>query len=105
MAETTSTKKLVPVQPAALRLPGRYPLIEKFGNLQSGWQGTECYSISDNKIGKKSVDKLPPGSQLFGFCLFRTFEIIVRLHEKKPGTVAIADRTCLLKILFRSIPQ
>jgi hypothetical protein len=28
MAETTSTKKLVPVQPAALRLPGRYPLIE-----------------------------------------------------------------------------
>jgi hypothetical protein len=23
MAETTSTKKLVPVQPAALRLPGR----------------------------------------------------------------------------------
>jgi hypothetical protein len=46
MAETTSTKKLVPVQPAALRLPGRYPLIEKFGNLQSGWQGTECNSIN-----------------------------------------------------------
>ena len=45
MAETTSTKKLVPVQPAALRSPGCYPLIEKFGNLQSGRQGTECYSI------------------------------------------------------------
>src|SRR5262245_59072858 len=58
-------------------------------------------SRCDNKIGQKSVDKLPPGSQLFGFCLFRTFEIIVRLHEKKPGTVAIADRTCLLKILVR----
>jgi hypothetical protein len=57
------------------------------------------------RSAKRSVDKLPPGSQLFGFCLFRTFEIIVRLHEKKPGTLAIADRTCLLKILFRSIPQ
>jgi hypothetical protein len=63
-------------------------------------------SRRDDKIGKKrSVDKLPPGSQLFGFCLFRTFEIIVRLHEKKPGTVAIADRTRFLEILFRSIPQ
>ena len=53
----------------------------------------------------KSVDKLPSGSQLFGFGLLSTFEIIVRLHEKKPGTVAIADRTRPLKILFRSIPQ
>jgi hypothetical protein len=45
MAETDFYQKLVPVQPAALRSPGCYPLIEKFGNLQSGWQGTECYSI------------------------------------------------------------
>jgi hypothetical protein len=61
-------------------------------------------AVVENTV-RLSVDKLPPGSQLFGFCLFRTFEIIVRLHEKKPGTVAIADRTCLLKIFFRSIPQ
>jgi hypothetical protein len=39
---------------------------------------------------------LPPSAQLLGFCLFSTLEIIVGLHEEKPGTLPIADRTCLL---------
>ena len=39
---------------------------------------------------------LPPSAQLLGFCLFSTLEMIVGLHEEKPGTLPIADRTCLL---------
>ena len=50
-------------------------------------------------------DKLPTGAQLFRFCLLSTLEIIVRLQDEKPGTLAITDRTCLLEVLFRSIPQ
>ena len=48
---------------------------------------------------------LPPSAQLLGFCLFSTLEIIVRLHEKKPSTLSIADRTCLLQVFFRLVPQ
>jgi hypothetical protein len=48
---------------------------------------------------------LPPSAQLLGFYFFSTLEIIVRLHEKKPSTLAIADRTCLLQVLFRLVPQ
>ena len=39
---------------------------------------------------------LPPSTQLLGFCLFSTLEIIVGLHEEKPSMLPIADRTCLL---------
>ena len=39
---------------------------------------------------------LPPGDRLLGFCLFSTLEMIVGLHEEKPGTLPIAARTCLL---------
>ena len=39
---------------------------------------------------------LPASAQLLGFCLFSTLEMIVGLHEEKPGTLPIADRTCLL---------
>jgi hypothetical protein len=48
---------------------------------------------------------LPPSAQLLGFCLFSTFEIIVRLQEEKPSTLPIADRTCLLQVLFRLVSQ
>jgi hypothetical protein len=48
---------------------------------------------------------LPPSAQLLGLCLLSTLEIIVRLHEKKPSTLPIADRTCLLQVLFRLFPQ
>jgi hypothetical protein len=40
-----------------------------------------------------------------GFYFFSTLEIIVRLHEKKPSTLSIADRTCLLQVFFRLVPQ
>lgn len=39
---------------------------------------------------------LPPSAQLLGFGLFSALEIIVGLHEEKPRTLPIADRTCLL---------
>jgi hypothetical protein len=39
---------------------------------------------------------LAPSAQLLGFCLFSTLEMIVGLHEEKPRTLPIADRTCLL---------
>ena len=29
----------------------------------------------------------------------------MRLHEKKPSTLSIADRTCLLQVFFRLVPQ
>ena len=48
---------------------------------------------------------LPPSAQLLGFYFFSTLEIIVRLHEKKPSTLSIADRTCLLQVFFRLVPQ
>ncbi len=48
---------------------------------------------------------LPPSTQLLGFCLFSTLEMIVGLHEEKPSTLPIADRTCLLQVLFRLVPQ
>ena len=37
-----------------------------------------------------------PGAQLLGLCLLGVLEIVVGLHEKKPRTLPIADRTCLL---------
>jgi hypothetical protein len=39
---------------------------------------------------------LPASAQLLGFCLFGTLEMIVGLHEEKPGTLPIANRTYLL---------
>ncbi len=39
---------------------------------------------------------LPSSAQLLGFCLFSILEIIVGLHEEKPSTLPIADRTRLL---------
>ncbi len=48
---------------------------------------------------------LPPSAQLLGFCLLSTLEIIVGLQEEKPSTLSIADRTCLLQVFFRLVPQ
>jgi hypothetical protein len=39
---------------------------------------------------------LPARAQLLGYCLFSTLEMFVGLHEEKPRTLPIADRTCLL---------
>jgi hypothetical protein len=58
---------------------------------------TDCFSTR--------ATGLSPSAQLLGLCLLSTLEIIVRLHEKKPSTLAIADRTCLLQVLFRLVPQ
>jgi hypothetical protein len=58
---------------------------------------TDCFSTR--------ATGLSPSAQLLGLCLLSTLEIIVRLHEKKPSTLAIADRTCLLQVLFRFVPQ
>jgi hypothetical protein len=57
------------------------------------------------RLGSGWFLSLLPSAQLLGFCLLSTLEIIVRLHEKKPSTLAIADRTCLLQVLFRLVPQ
>src|SRR5262249_59357629 len=48
---------------------------------------------------------LAAGAQLLSFCLLSALEVIVRLQEQKPSTLPIADRTCLLQILFRLVPQ
>jgi hypothetical protein len=47
---------------------------------------------------------LPASTQLLGFGLFSTLEMIVGLHEEKPRTFPIAHRTCLLQALFRLVP-
>jgi hypothetical protein len=39
---------------------------------------------------------LAASAQLLGFRLLSALEIIVRLQEEKPGTLPIADCTCLL---------
>jgi hypothetical protein len=46
MAETDFYQKAGSGAAGGAALARLLPLIEKFGNLQSGWQGTECYSIN-----------------------------------------------------------
>src|SRR5215475_12500415 len=48
---------------------------------------------------------LAASAQLLSFRLLSALEIIVRLQEKKPSTLPIADCACLLQILFRLVPQ
>src|SRR6266436_9126112 len=38
----------------------------------------------------------PPSTQLLGFCLLGTLETVVGLHEEKPSTLPVANRTCFL---------
>ena len=38
----------------------------------------------------------PSSAQLLGLCFFGALEIIVGVHEEKPSTLPVIDRTCLL---------
>ena len=44
----------------------------------------------------QSVSIRPSSAQLLGLCFFGALEIIVGVHEEKPSTLPVIDRTCLL---------